>query len=767
MKRLKPVLLILVFIVLVFIKNVAFWSDSRTYFFGDTAVYPLHLAALSNNLGSLFSAKDSLFLWNPNYLSLGIPTLSVVDMGILYPPNIVIAILARIFNQEMLVFPLYDLFILFHLFFGALFIYKILKDGLNLNFFSSIIGAFFWIYSGFNLEFITSAPVMMAAAYLPFCFYLSLNQTIPKLDRRFISFFIALGFSFLVGYPMVSLIVYGICLIFRLFNRQELRRKFLKAAAFEILGFMFITLPMIMPLYLTSYFYLGLSVRASLSLEGFLFSPVPPLNIVEPFLPKNTFFNTISSVNQVYLYFSLVALLITLQVKSLKTLIGSKQNRILIFLGLAGLLLCLGKAGDLATLVYFLVPGINIFRRLSVFSLVPTFVFVLLVPQIIEGALENKFFSKATLFWIKVLAVLWIYAQAISLLNYGDLANSANLNYLFQSLLLTTLISGLAILAFYLYRTNKKLGQAVLIFAVLMEGGSLTASKFFLNAKLDPATLFKPNSIIRLLKENLKPMERVDLISTQNGYNTDFLNIEQEGGYLSLASNYGVEINEAFNRDDYSKNNLRDILGIRYVIKKTELNDSGLTKIKILKQNSVKPDLFYFSASTISWEPEPPEVNYNIYVNKNSLPRIYLASGLIGVDHQDKDTLKFLESLKEPTEVVLNTQDLKKASLANGSVRVVEYRRNYIKTVVNSGGPVFLANATAFYPGWSLKINGQDAKPLQTNWFMMGTYLPKGQNTVEFSYFPKTITLSLYYFLLSIVFWLFLIPLRWMTKIKP
>src|SRR3990167_10129925 len=113
-----PVFIILLFIAIVYSKNLMFWSKNQTFIFGDTAIYSLNIAGFAKNIDTVFSFKNNYLFWNPNYLSGGIPTLSQVDSGVLYPPNIIIAILAHALNNVFLAFPFHIISIFLHLFFG-------------------------------------------------------------------------------------------------------------------------------------------------------------------------------------------------------------------------------------------------------------------------------------------------------------------------------------------------------------------------------------------------------------------------------------------------------------------------------------------------------------------------------------------------------------------------------------------------------------------------------------------------------------------------
>lgn len=751
---LKILVAIVSFIFLIFIRNFAFWSKSQTFIFGDTAVYALYITSLAKNITQLFNLKNNFLIWNPSYLAVGLPTLSIIDLGVFYPPNLIIALIAKIGGDPTSTFSLYTLSLFLHLAFGSFFTSKILKDHWQLDNLSSLIGGLIWLFTGFNLENIAASSIFLTGSYLPVCVYFSLSLVKNKNAKNLFLLFTFLALSFLVGYPIVSLITLLVSTTIILFLLKNLNKvtviKFIKTL---LLWFFLVTIPIIAPLYVSSLINLSYSVRSTtLSLDGFLQNPAEFSEVTEPIIPQNTPFNNLSAINPNYLYFSLVGLMVLIQAGDKLKILKDKKNILFILMGFLGLILSLGKTTSLPALTYFLLPAANLFRRLSVFSIIPSFVFCLLVAQAIKPALRNKKISKILLSLIACLAIILIVSRAINILFSNRQVTVINLPALYQSLGLTFIVIITTLLAFRLYHSLPRLGLFLLFFALLIEGGTVVSTKVYINSQIDPKKIFGPNSLTKEIQRLVKPSERVDILENQNSYSTDFLEIEQTDGYLALASNYGVFINDALNNKMYQPKNLRDILGVKYLVRKSIPPEPNWEKILSLSQNEKEPEFFSFNGTTREWEPEPKDTKYTIYKNPSSLARVYLASA-IKTFEQTKEVLKEIENLENSKTVFVREKDLKEKITGQGEVEILEYKRNYLKAKTKTAGPSFLANSTGYYPGWWAKINGKLAKPIQANWFMMGVYLPKGESLVEFFYVPYGILAGLIYVIFSLMFW--------------
>lgn len=750
-----PILLIIIlFIFLIFVKNLAFWSKSQTFIGGDTVIYSLYIASLAEkitHLSQIFSLKDSFFLWNPSYM-IGIPTLSVVDIGVLYPPNIIIALIAKLTGSLINVFPLYMISLLLHLAFGGFFIFKILRKHWNLDDFSSLAGALIWTFIGFNIEFIPASSIFLAGSYLPACVYFSFNLVRNKRSRDFFLLFLLLSLSFLVGYPMVSLLITIIVFVLTIFLPENSDKKTkINSLKVLLIGLFLITIPIISPLYFSSFINFSYSYRTTLSADGFVLYPAQFSDLIESVVPKNTPFNNLNNRFPNYLYLSLVGIILLLQTKNKKEILTERKNRLLLFIGILGLIFCLGKVTSIPTISYFFLPGINLFRRLSVFSIIPGFVFCLFSGLAFKSALEEKKHSKIVYLIIGGFIILGLF-QLISIALSGQKEPIINFTAIQQTIGTPILILVFLFLAFSLFNFSPRMGIYLVIFTLLLEAGTVVSSKFFINSKQNFIKIFVSNILTKNLQNLVKPSERVELTGSQNSYNTDFLNLEQTAGYLSLASKYGVSITEAFTNNLYNSKNLRDILGAKYLVRKIVPPEPSLEKIIVMTQNEREPDFFYFSFISLQWEPELNNTQFAIYINHSALKRVYLASEIKPFDQTEK-ILNEIEKLQDPKNVFIKNEDIKGNVSKEGEAEILEYKRNYLKASVKAGGQTFLANSTAYYPGWKVKINGHKTNLIQTNWFMFGVFVPPGENIIEFYYVPYGINAGIIYIITSLAIW--------------
>lgn len=726
---------------IIYFKNFIIWSSDKTYIFGDTNTYALNLAYFARNLSSIFDPKDSIYLWNPYHL-FGIPMLSSIDSGLFYPPNIIIAFVARLLGNPELALPLYTLSAFIHLVVASLFVYKLLRYW-HVSKFSSLLGSILWLGLGFNSEFISSAVVMMAGSYLPLAVYSIIRWEKERELSHYVFFYLYISLSFLLGYPMISMIVSLTALIFQLiYGDYSTQKSFFKFVQSHIIGFLLIILPLIAPQYLPSISLFKYSVRSSLSLESFLGNAVSPANLLQSLLPMQRYmYNQLSSV-QVYLYFSLVGVIILLQSRG--SIFKDKRNIWLLLLFVIALVLSLGKVTSIASLMYYLLPGINLFRRLSVFSLVPGFIFCIFVAKSFEFSIIHKNISAGTAFLIKTLFIILLIVQLINVLDLHLLIKSFDINVYYYSIGATLALSMITIMALLIFDIITLPAQILIIFVLLLELSTHTASIVSLNSKVNPSLFFKSNIITQKIQEIMKPGERANLIATQNNYSSHYLNIEQISGYVSLGSQYAAEITKLLYTQDYNPQNLKDIVGIKYTIDKVESKASNDILVRIPSMPKNEEEVFMNNPLNNQWEPEQPNTAYFIHPNDSALPRLYLAKD-ISTAPQTKELLKEL-SHYDHQSVFIDPSDSKEGNFQyQGDVTIEEYKRNYIKAVVNIPDEGFLANSTPYYSGWKVKVNGEPAKLVQTNWFMMGVYVPRGESTVEFEYSSPILFLAIVY----------------------
>jgi hypothetical protein len=340
-------------------------------------------------------------------------------------------------------------------------------------------------------------------------------------------------------------------------------------------------------------------------------------------------------------------------------------------------------------------------------------------------------------------------------------------NLIFHISIAFTVIS-LVILATTLSYKHK-IAKILLIIALIIEGYFNISSKLPINSPIDPAIIFQPNSLTKYLQMITKTTDRIT-VPAQHSYSTDFLNLQQDRGYVALASQYGVYINEVLTNDEKEFFNLRNIIGLKYIVKKKGENYYDLIKIKEISQNTQKNEYYSYNYSTLLWEPDLLGTTYVIYINPHAYHRLFTISKLKTIDNQDftdfndfsksKSYLFTINQLKRGEALVEKNNSLKKTYSSNGSITLIEYAKSYLKAEINSNEDTFLVNSTAFYPGWITKIDGVNRQNVRTNWFMIGLPVPKGKHVVEFQYIPYGFYYGLIILITGIFIWFLVFALH-------
>jgi uncharacterized membrane protein YfhO len=78
-----------------------------------------------------------------------------------------------------------------------------------------------------------------------------------------------------------------------------------------------------------------------------------------------------------------------------------------------------------------------------------------------------------------------------------------------------------------------------------------------------------------------------------------------------------------------------------------------------------------------------------------------------------------------------------------GKVEQVRYRPNHVTIKTRQQGNGFLVLMDSYFPGWTVKVDGEDKPILRANHFYRAVQLGPGEHTLEFEYFPEGFKLGL------------------------
>lgn len=235
------------------------------------------------------------------------------------------------------------------------------------------------------------------------------------------------------------------------------------------------------------------------------------------------------------------------------------------------------------------------------------------------------------------------------------------------------------------------------------------------------------------------------------GYNPLFINRYQEfissieDGKIKSSPRYTVSL-------PLNSNNLNraiDLLGIRYVLsKKSDLGQSWVFPIdKLPKEKFIK---IYEDDSFI------------IFENQEVFPKAYLVKNYEVESNDQKIINKILsEDFNMQENIILEKNiDISQSNLSTGSANIILYEPNDVLIETSSKNDSILILNDNFYPGWKVKINGEEREILRGNYTFRAIKIPKGDNAVEFYFESEKFKLGVILAIISIFLILIIIAIN-------
>jgi hypothetical protein len=205
----------------------------------------------------------------------------------------------------------------------------------------------------------------------------------------------------------------------------------------------------------------------------------------------------------------------------------------------------------------------------------------------------------------------------------------------------------------------------------------------------------------------------------------------------NLASGFGKENL----KENYYRQKVMNILGIKYVIHK----DESLGEM-------YAPDYTTFDPNTykLVWQKKP----WQIYENTQAVPRLFLTT-LYSVIPEKNDILAtfYARSFNEKTKIILQEDpDVAQVKLKRKQLQVLHYLPNEIKVKVNIDNESLLFVSDNYFPEWKAAVDNIDTKVYIADYAFRAVKVPKGEHIVRFYYEPESfnrgIKISLFFFII-------------------
>ena len=134
-------------------------------------------------------------------------------------------------------------------------------------------------------------------------------------------------------------------------------------------------------------------------------------------------------------------------------------------------------------------------------------------------------------------------------------------------------------------------------------------------------------------------------------------------------------------------------------------------------------------------------MHYQIFENRKSFPRAFVVSKVI----YETDKKRILEMMFDLNlkNVALVEQEMI-LDQASGSATIETYAPAFIFLKATTTGRSLLVLTDNYYPGWKVKVNGQNQQIYRVDYSFRGVILPKGSSVIEFYYQPWSFDVGVY-----------------------
>lgn len=691
-------------------------------------------------------------LWNP-YVFSGYPFLGNYQSSIFYPLNFVYLLLPQISAWSILIFTQPIL--------ALIFTYLYLRS-VKLSKISAFLGAFSFGFSSALIIWSQENPVAsQTVIWLPLVLYGIEYYCRTKKFKYFLISVLSLSSSILAGFPQTIFYVISFVFIYSLFKIVVEKKR---------------SLPLILlGIFLFSFAISSIQVIPSLEVfknsprpvsnSGYLFDtyllPLTHLvNLLNPdilgspgsynFFGRGAYHETVVSIGIISLAFAIFAIT------------NLKKNKTILFFSISAILsFFLTLASPITNFLYNIpLPLVSTFLPSRILLLTAFSLSVLSGYGIsiwLESKKEEKKLGHIFAALIVISALIISYGFVLKKIDYealrflhdyiirpnNILRGPESLIIIKNGLLSLFVIS----LGFFFLRFKKQV--SILFLSCLI----FFTQFFYLNKHIVLGYrefLYPETSVIKYLKDNLKPTERFLVLGKPIlGNIWEYWRISSpEGMDPLLPMRYGQLAYAAMNGGVLTFANLPRIeVDISRLGEKESVVDNG-RRLKLASLLGVKYLAFYNQDFKITLDEIFPSERFrkvwesgkwSVFENLKSEPRSYFADSYRVEKNPQKILDKFYNSDFSLNSVVLEEDpNINIEGTNSGSVIIESYKPEeiLIKTKTDHQRILFLSDN--YYPGWKAYINGFQTKIYRADYAFRAIVVPKGENKVEFVYEPSS-----------------------------
>jgi hypothetical protein len=761
MKKNIPAVLFLTAITIIFFSPILFTEN--TFVFRD--IYRYYYPFYHLKVGLI---KDGIFpFWNP-YLFSGTPLFALIQLGIFYPPSILLYLLPFEIGIKI--------FIIIHVLLSGFFMYCLGKT-LNLETKASLAASITFMFSSFSLCMIAHPNILCSITWLPIIF--SIYQT--ALSKRSLLFTIisgiCLSIQILSGEPVIAymtiwaLLLYGIC-----FSYDQCGYKY-AITSFMIILLVGIGLSLIqlLPFFELAFF----SPRA----HGVVYQEATDwslhqgelLNLIIPF------FSDIMKLSRQGLLISIYMGIIPLSMILLSIFNRERRKWFWIGLFVLSLILSLGSHLFLYPLCYQYLPGFNMIRHAVKFIALVVFCGAVLTGYGFNSIskLRKEFF-----YILLVLLMVCICFWGIGIIRQGipfwGLIIEGQRYLPIIPIILIVISLGIS------FRKKTANISTILLLIIIADlffyGINLTpliSQKFYNQKPIIAKELEKESALYRFI---LTPATEASYVHVKG---RDLAELTCWQSKSVLLSNLGLlwRIPDAYGYEamtirDYEKfiwhvrnveissiYHLLCMLNVKYIASKTPLLHDGLKLMDVIRE-SLLTEKWGSTYTSRDAKPCVPTRHIYLYKNTGCLSRAFFVPKATVVTNKKEAFYYIMRPEFNPTKEVIIYEKtahlLKLQTCESNQVKIDTYQPNRVVIQAKTNTSGFLFMGDTYYPGWKAFIDGKETKIYRANYIFRAIEVTPGAHKIEFIYYPQVFKIGM----LGSICTVFLIGIVCLSKFK-
>ncbi|HVZ67429.1 MAG TPA: YfhO family protein [Patescibacteria group bacterium] len=663
----------------------------------------------------------SLPLWNPYNFS-GTPLLANYQSAVLSPLNLIYFVLPFIdaWSIQIILAPLL----------AGIFMYLFTRS-LKISEFGSLTASLAFMFCGFITSWLVYGTLPYAILFLPLSLFAIEKFILDKKRIYLLILALSIPFSFFSGHFQTSIYFILFILIYLIYE-SIVNKRLIIPLYISVLSGLLLSAPQLFP---SIEFYFE-SVRSSIFIKtevipwGYLPTLIAPDFFGNP-VTRNDWFGHYAEWN---MYIGLIPLFLAFYS-------FSKKNKDTIFFGIAALVILL-LSFQTPLLDLLIALKIPVLSTSAASRIVVLFSFCLSVlagfglDKVVKDVEEEKFKKIVPLFAIffLIFAALWTIVITKSILPL-DKASIAYSNLRLPSIIFACFVV-VSLILFII--KNKKMRFIILGFLILLVSVDLIRFSLKWQPFEDRSLMYQNVPITNFLK-NIKPEDRVFGSINQEG--AMYYDFSIPEGYDPLyIGRYGELIGAAKDGEYHSpersvvslsKNGqytgqIINLLGIKYIIHK-------------ISDGQAVWAFPYWTYPVDTFREVYKDDKYLVLENDKAQPRAFFVDKAKVVKN-NREILRqlFRKELDLRKNAVLEENPGISEGNSSGSAIVKVYTPNKVEVATNNNKASVLVLSDPYYPGWRATINGKPAKIYRADYALRAVVVPKGKNTVTFSYNPKS-----------------------------